>query len=61
MHTCVVSDVARAAQARLLWLRTVQIDELTTRYLDKGEAQSAKALATTGVHVSEAYLRLMQK
>jgi hypothetical protein len=56
-----VAKTARIAQARLLSLRTIQIDELTTRYLDRGEVQNARALAAKGVDVSEACLRLMQK
>jgi hypothetical protein len=61
MDTCVVAEVARAAQARLLWLHTVQIDELTTRYLDKGDLRSAQALAATGAEVSERCLRPMER
>ena len=53
--------IARTAQTRLLWLRTVQIDELTTRYLDRGDVRKASALAATGADVSEACLRLMQQ
>ena len=53
--------IARTAQARLLWLHTVQIDELTTRYLDRGDLQGARALAATGVEVSERCLRLMER
>jgi hypothetical protein len=49
------------AQAHLLWLHTVQIDELTTRYLDRGDLQSAQDLAATGVEVSERCLRLMER
>ena len=51
----------RTAQARLLWLRTIQIDELTTRYLDRGDVRSARALAAIGADVSDACLRLMQR
>ena len=51
----------RTAQARLLWLRTVQIDDLTTRYLERGEVRSASALAAIGADVSEVCLRLMQR
>ena len=54
-------EIARTAQARLLWLRTIQIDELTTRYLDRGDVRSARTLAATGVRVSDACLRLMQQ
>jgi hypothetical protein len=56
-----VGRIARIAQARLLWLHTIQIDELTTRYLERGEVRSARALAATGVDVSEACLRFMQQ
>ena len=58
--TC-AAKLACAAQARLLWLHTVQIDELTTRYLDRGDLQGARALAATGVEVSERCLRLMER
>ena len=53
--------LARAAQARLLWLHTMQIVEITTRYLDRGELRKASALAATGVEVSERCLRLMER
>ncbi len=59
--SCNVARIARTAQAGLLWLRTVQIDELITRYLDRGEVRNARALAATGADVSEACLRLMQR
>jgi hypothetical protein len=49
-----VAETARIAHARLLWLHTVQIDKLTTRHLDRGEVQNARALAAKGVDVSEA-------
>jgi hypothetical protein len=55
-----VGRIARIAQARLLWLHTIRIDELTTRYLDRGEVQNARAPAAIGVDVSEACMRLMQ-
>ena len=59
--SCNTEKIACIAQARLLWLRTVQIDELTTRHLDRGDVRSARTLAATGVNVSEACLRLMQE
>ena len=55
------AKLACAAQARLLWLRTVQIDDLTTRYLGRGDVRSARTLAATGADVSEACLHLMQQ
>ena len=51
----------RTTQAHLLWLRTVQIDELTTRYPDRGDVRKARALAATGARVSEACFRLMEQ
>ena len=54
-------EIARTAQTRLLWLRTAQADEISTRYLDRGDVRSASALAAVGADVSEACLRLMQR
>ena len=56
-----IQQVARDAQQRILWLATIQIDELATRYLQRGKVRSASDIAQSGVDVSENYLRLMEQ
>lgn len=52
----VVARLARAAKARLLWLQVLQIDELTTRYLEREDIRRARELAATGAQVSAVWL-----
>jgi hypothetical protein len=45
----------------MLWLATLQSDELATRYLKQGKMRKALHLAERGVDVSERYLELMEE